>query len=133
MPNYNYRSKDFQSLLYNIRQYSFLNCFLDFNYYSMPILRTSNFVNFLHASKHVFPQQWAFLSSHWNINQEQDGTDVLDKVMDYKSSDALPNMDDYVFEDESEDNEADDDECDMQNNRNDVSTRPCLLDLTGTG
>ncbi len=44
----------------------------------MPILRTSNFCNFLHASMHVFPQQWAFLSSHWNINWEQDGNDLTE-------------------------------------------------------
>jgi hypothetical protein len=44
----------------------------------MPILRTSNFSDFLHTSKHVFLQQWAFLSSHWNINQEQDGKDLTE-------------------------------------------------------
>jgi hypothetical protein len=44
----------------------------------MPILRTSDFSNFLHTSKHVFSQQWAFLSSHWNINQEQDGNNLTE-------------------------------------------------------
>jgi hypothetical protein len=74
MPNFNFKAaRIFQLTLDNICRYSLLNCFSDFSDYSMPISRTSDFCNFLHASKHVFLQQWAFLSSHWNINQEQDG------------------------------------------------------------
>jgi hypothetical protein len=59
--------------------------------------------------------------------------DVLDKEMDYKSNDALPNMDNHVFDDEYEDNDADEDEADMQNKVPNLSTRPCLLDLTKIG
>ncbi len=62
----------------NICWYSFLNYLSDFSDYSMPVLRTSNFGIFLRASKHVFPQKWAFLSSHWNINQEWDGKDLTE-------------------------------------------------------
>jgi hypothetical protein len=75
-----------------------------------------------------------------SCDQEVDGnspqdkiTVVLDKVMDYKSSDVIPNMDGHAFDKESEDNKADNDEGDIQINRADASMRPCLLDLTRTG
>ncbi len=52
-----------------------------------------------------------------SCEQEVDGnslqdkiTDVLDKVMDYESSDVIPNMDDHVFDNKSEDNKVDNDE-----------------------
>jgi hypothetical protein len=44
----------------------------------MLILRTSDFINYLHASNRVFLQQWAFLSSHWNINSECDDKDITE-------------------------------------------------------
>jgi hypothetical protein len=49
------------------------NCFSNFNDYSTPILSTSDFLNFLNASKNIFPKQWVFLSSHHNINHNRDG------------------------------------------------------------
>jgi hypothetical protein len=82
--------------------------------------------------------------NHINIakgcEQEVDGnslpdkiTDILDKIMEYEPSDVVPNMDDHVFDDKYNDNEAEDDEHDMQIIQSDASTRPCLLDLTSTG
>ena len=35
-------------------------CFSNFNDYLMPILSTSDFLNFLNASKNIFPEQWVF-------------------------------------------------------------------------
>jgi hypothetical protein len=82
--------------------------------------------------------------NHINIakscEQEVDGnslpgkiTDILDKVMEYESSDVVPNMDDHVFDNKYNDDKADDDEWDIQIIQSDASTRPCLLDLTSTG
>ena len=75
-----------------------------------------------------------------SCEQEVDGnslqdkiTDVLDKVMDYESSCIVPNIDDHVFDNESDYGKADNNELDIQINRTDVSMRPCLLDLTRTG
>ncbi len=48
------------------------------NDYSMPILWTSNFTNYLNASNHTFAPQWAFLSSHCNINQETGRDNLMD-------------------------------------------------------
>jgi hypothetical protein len=77
IPNFSFEhARMFQSSFDIICQHSFLNCFLDFNDYSMPILQTSDFTAYLHASKRIFPQQWAFLSSHCNVNPERDGNDL---------------------------------------------------------
>jgi hypothetical protein len=54
-------------------RHSFLNCFSDFSDYSMPILQTSDFIDYLNASKWIFLQKCAFLASHCNINPERDG------------------------------------------------------------
>ncbi len=71
-----------------------------------------------------------------SCEQEVDGNslwdkiiDVLDKVMDYKSSDIVPNMDDHVFDDDYEDGKADNGEHDIQINQTDASMIPCLLDI----
>ncbi len=63
----------FQSNFDNISQYFFINCFTQFNDYSMPILSTLDFSIYLNASKHIFLEQWAFLSSHCNINRDCNG------------------------------------------------------------
>jgi hypothetical protein len=39
--------------------------------------------------------------------------DVLDKVMDYEPSRNTPNMNDHIFDDEQEEDDADNDEQDM--------------------
>jgi hypothetical protein len=59
--------------------------------------------------------------------------DVFNEVMDYKLNDALPNMDDHVFNNEYEEDDADEDEADMQNKVLNLSMRPILLDLTKIG
>ena len=56
----------------------FWNCISNFNDYSMPILPTSDFTNYLNVSKHIFLQQWAFLSLHCNINSDCDGEHLMD-------------------------------------------------------
>jgi hypothetical protein len=59
--------------------YSFLHCFTDFNDYSMPILQTSDFTNYLNASKNIVASQWAsFLFSHCNINRDCDGNHLTE-------------------------------------------------------
>ncbi len=79
LPNFNFEAaRTFQSTFDNICRYSFLNCFSDFNNYSMPILSTSDFSNYLNSSKHIFPEQWTFLSSHLNINRERDSNDLTE-------------------------------------------------------
>ncbi len=60
----------------------FLNCFSTFNNYSMPILQTAHFTNYLNSLKHIFPTQWAFLSLHCNINLNCD----WEQLMDFKES-----------------------------------------------
>ena len=62
----------FQSCFDNICRHLFFNCFSDFNDYSTPILSTSDFLSYLNASKNIFPEQWAFVSSHCNINYDRD-------------------------------------------------------------
>jgi hypothetical protein len=46
----------------------------------------------------------------------EDIVDILDEVMDYKSNDRIPNMDNHVFDDEYEDHDADYNEADMLEN-----------------
>jgi hypothetical protein len=77
IPKFNFdAARMFQSSFDNICRHSFLNCFLNFNDYLMPILQTSDFTAYLHPSKRIFPQQRAFLSSHRNINPERDVNDL---------------------------------------------------------
>ncbi len=65
----------FQLRFNHVCQYSFLNCFSEFNN-SMPILRTSDFIHYLNATKRIFLEQLAFLSSHQNVNQECYGPEL---------------------------------------------------------
>ncbi len=58
---------------------------------------------------------------------------LLNEVMDYESNNALPNMDDHVFNDEYEEDDTDEDEADMGNEVPNLSLRPCLLALTKIG
>ena len=81
----NVEARMFQAKLDNLCQYLILNCFCNFNDYSMPILQTSDFTNYLNASKNIFMSQWAFLSSHCNINQDRDG----DQLTEYKERQAF--------------------------------------------
>ncbi len=61
LPNFNNNNlKFFFSRFDDICQHSFLNCFSTFNDYSIPILRTANFTNYLNVLKHIFPTQWDF-------------------------------------------------------------------------
>ncbi len=83
VPNFNNNIlKVFFSRFNDICCHSFLNCFSTFNYYSMPILQTANFTNYLNASKHIFSTQWAFLSLHHNINLNRD----REQLTDFKES-----------------------------------------------
>jgi hypothetical protein len=34
------------------------------------------FIHYLNASKRIFPEQWAFLLSHQNVNQERNGPEL---------------------------------------------------------
>jgi hypothetical protein len=79
IPNFNFEdARIFQSSFDNICRHLFMSCFSDFNDYSMPILQMSDFISYLHALKRIFPQQWAFLSSHHNVNHKHD-EEVLTK------------------------------------------------------
>lgn len=61
-------------------------------------------------------------------------TDVLDEVMDYEPTSNVPDMNDHVFDDESDDGDAADDERDIVHIEGLVQTvKPCLLDLSQTG
>ncbi len=71
-------AKTFFAKFDDICCHSFWNCISNFNDYSMPILPTSDFTNYLNVLKHIFIQQWAFLSSHHNINSDQDGEYLTD-------------------------------------------------------
>ena len=66
-------ARKFQLCFDNICRHSYFNSFSDFKDYSMPILSTADFLNFLNASKNIFPEQWAVLLSHCNINHDCDG------------------------------------------------------------
>ncbi len=71
IPNFNYEgAKTFFAKLDDICCHSFSYCFSNFNDYLMPIVQTSEFTNYLNVSKRIFVQQWAFLSSHRNINSD---------------------------------------------------------------
>lgn len=70
--------RKFQSFFDDLCRYSFVNCFTQFSDFSMPILSTVDFSIYLQASKHIFPEQWAFLSSHRNINRDRDGDDLTE-------------------------------------------------------
>ena len=50
-------ARKFQLCFDNICRHSYFNSFSDFNDYSMPILSTADFLNFLNASKNIFPEQ----------------------------------------------------------------------------
>ena len=52
---------------------AFNNCFSKFNDYTMPIILTSDFTNFQHLPKKIFPDVWTFLSLHRNVNEDRDG------------------------------------------------------------
>ena len=52
---------------------AFNNCFSKFNDYTMPIILTSDFTNFQHLSKKIYPDVWAYLSLHCNVNEDRDG------------------------------------------------------------
>jgi hypothetical protein len=53
--------------------------------------------------------------------------------MGHKPNDALPTIDNHVFDDEYKEDDADEDEADMLKEVPNLSTRPCLLDLTRIG
>ena len=71
-------ARRFQSIFNNLCQYSFVNCFTQFSDFSMPILSTLNFTMYLNASKHIFCEQWAFLSLHHNIHCDSNGDDLTE-------------------------------------------------------
>jgi len=52
---------------------AFNNCFSKFNDYTMLIILTSDFTNFQHLSKKIYPDVWAFLSLDCNVNEDRDG------------------------------------------------------------
>jgi hypothetical protein len=59
---------------------------------------------------------------------------VLNKVMEYEPCETLPDMDNHVFDDEPEDDEADNYDQDLL--RTDSNVQPvklCLMDLMWTG
>ena len=53
---------------------SFLNCFSNINDYSMSVLQTLDFTNYQNTSRRIFPEQWDFLSSLQNVNEDRDGS-----------------------------------------------------------
>jgi hypothetical protein len=60
--------------------------------------------------------------------------DVLDEVMEYEPCETLPDMDNHVFDDEPEDDEADNDnQYLLRTDSNLQPVKPCLMDLTRTG
>jgi hypothetical protein len=64
---------------------------------------------------------------------KDDIVDVLDEVMDHEANDILPNMDDHVFDDEYEDDDADENESDTWNELLILLTQQCLLNLNKIG
>jgi hypothetical protein len=68
-------------------------------------------------------------------NSLQDNVkDVLDGVMEYEPCETLPDMDNHLFDDEPEDDEADNDVQDLSTtDSNKQLVKPCLMDLTRTG
>ena len=71
-------ARRFQSVFDNICRYSFVNCFTQFSDFSMPILYPFDFTMYQNASKHIFREQWAFLSSHRKIHRDRDGDDLTE-------------------------------------------------------
>ena len=61
-----FKSEEAQRFQYWFDRYcehAFLNCMNNYNDYSQPLIVPSDFMNYLNLSKHVFPQQWEFLST----------------------------------------------------------------------
>ncbi len=61
--------------------------------------------------------------------------DVLNEVTEYEPCKTLPHMDNHVFDDEPEDDEADNDDQDLltTTDSNVQPVKPCLMDLMWTG
>jgi hypothetical protein len=71
-------ARRFQSIFDDICRYSFVNCFTQFSDFSMPILSPFDFTMYQNLLKHIFREQWAFLSLHCNIHRDRDGDDLTE-------------------------------------------------------
>jgi hypothetical protein len=61
-------------------------------------------------------------------------TNVLDKVMDYEPTSNVPDMNDHVFDNDSNNDNVVDDERDVAHIEGLIqAVKPCLLDLLQTG
>jgi hypothetical protein len=72
-------AQQFQFWLVRYCKHAFLNCMNGYNNYSQPLIVPQDIMNYLPLSKHIFPQQWAFLSAVRGITSRDS-----DNLKEYK-------------------------------------------------
>jgi hypothetical protein len=72
-------AQQFQFWLVRYCKHAFLNCMNGYNNYSQPLIVPQDIMNYLPLSKHIFPQQWTFLSAVCGITSRDS-----DDLKEYK-------------------------------------------------